>query len=172
MSTSLYSLCVPGYLQALAAVAGFLEKGRQHGQSAGIDLQTLVDARLAHDMLPLRFQIVSVAHHSLGAVHALETGAFGPPTDSALDYAGLQKLVVETRDALARVSAADVDRHAGRDIVFTLGQMKLPFTAEDFVLSFSLPNFYFHAATAYDILRMKGVPLGKADFLGPMRMKR
>jgi hypothetical protein len=172
VATSLYSLCVPGYLQTLTAVEGFLEKGRQHGQSAGLDLQSLVDARLAHDMLPLRFQIVSVAHHSLGTVRALESGAFGPPTDSALDYAGLQKLVAETRAALAGVSAADVDRQAGRDVVFTLGQMKLPFTAEDFVLSFSLPNFYFHAATAYDVLRMKGVPLGKADFLGPMRMKR
>ncbi len=47
--------------------------------------------------------------------------------------------------------------------------MEIPFTAENFVLSFSLPNFYFHATTAYDILRMKGVPLGKLDYLGQMR---
>lgn len=172
MSTSLYGLCVPSYLQTLTAVAGFLEKGRLHCQSAGIDPQTIVDARLAPDMLPFRFQIVSVAHHSSGTIQALSTGSFGPPSDSVFDYATLQKLVVEARDAVKNVSAADIDRHAGRDIVFSLGQMKLPFTAEDFILSFSLPNFYFHAATAYDILRMKGAPLGKADFLGPMRMKR
>ena len=172
MPTSLYSLCVPGYLQTLTAVEGFLEKGAQHARAAGIDPQTLVDARLAQDMLPLRFQIVSVAHHSLGTVHALASGAFGPPTDGSYDYAALQKLVAETRAALQRVVVADVDRHAGRDVVFSLGQMKLPFTAEDFVLSFSLPNFYFHAATAYDLLRMKGVPLGKADFLGPMRISK
>ncbi len=48
--------------------------------------------------------------------------------------------------------------------------MKLPFKAEGFLLSFSLPNFHFHATTAYDILRMKGVPLGKRDYLGKMRI--
>lgn len=53
---------------------------------------------------------------------------------------------------------------------FKAGSFELPFIAENFVLSFSLPNFYFHATTAYDILRMSGVPLGKMDFLGPMRV--
>ena len=172
MSTTLYELCVPGYLQTLGAVAGFLEKGRLHCQSAGIDPTSIVDARLAPDMLPFRFQIVSVAHHSLGTIRALESGRFGPPTDAGLDYSALQKMVVETRDALKNLSADEINRHAGRDVLFQMGEMKLPFTAEDFVLSFSLPNFYFHAATAYDILRMKGAPLGKGDFLGAMRMKR
>jgi hypothetical protein len=59
----------------------------------------------------------------------------------------------------------------GKDVVFEVRDMKLPFTAEGFLLSFSLPNFYFHATTAYDILRTKGVPLGKRDFLGKMRLK-
>ena len=78
-------------------------------------------------------------------------------------------LVPEPR---AESAPASIDRHAGRDVLFQLGDMKLPFVAEDFVQSFSLPNFYFHAATAYDILRLKGAPLGKGDFLGAMRMKR
>lgn len=172
MSTNLYALCVPSYLQTLGAVAGFLEKGRLHCQSAGIDPKDLVELRLAPDMLPFRFQIVSVLHHSLGTIQALESGRFGPPKDGGLDYAGLQKQVAEAQETLKGLSAADIDRHAGRDVLFQLGDMKLPFVAEDFVLSFSLPNFYFHAATAYDILRMKGAPLGKGDFLGAMRMKR
>ena len=45
------------------------------------------------------------------------------------------------------------------------------FLAEDFLLSFSQPNFYFHAATAYDVLRMKGVPVGKRDFMGRVRIQ-
>ena len=53
-----------------------------------------------------------------------------------------------------------------------LGDHKLPFTAEGFLMSFSLPNFYFHATTAYDILRTNGVPLGKRDFMGRMKMKK
>ena len=57
-------------------------------------------------------------------------------------------------------------------MLFAIGDFKVPFTAEKFLMSFSLPNFYFHATTAYDILRSKGVPLGKRDFMGQMRMKR
>ena len=59
----------------------------------------------------------------------------------------------------------------GKDVTFQIRDTKIPFTAEGFVQSFSLPNFYFHATTAYDILRSKGVPLGKRDFLGRMRLK-
>ncbi len=55
-------------------------------------------------------------------------------------------------------------------MVFKLGKNELPFTNRNFLLSFSLPNFYFHATTAYDILRMLGVPLGKRDFLGNMKI--
>ena len=59
----------------------------------------------------------------------------------------------------------------GKDVTFQFKDFKLPFTAENFLLSFSLPNFYFHATTAYDILRHKGVPLGKRDFTGKLRLK-
>ena len=55
-------------------------------------------------------------------------------------------------------------------MIFKIGGNEIPFTTENFVMSFSLPNFYFHATTAYDLLRQKGVPIGKMNFLGPMRM--
>ena len=71
----------------------------------------------------------------------------------------------------ARLSRQEVDALYGRDVTFQAGDMKLPFTAENFLLSFSQPNLFFHATTAYDILRHKGVPLGKRDFLGPLRLK-
>ena len=70
-----------------------------------------------------------------------------------------------------KLTPADVNALDGKDIIFQIRDTKMPFTAENFLLSFSLPNFYFHATTAYDILRTKGVPLGKRDFLGRMRMK-
>jgi len=53
-----------------------------------------------------------------------------------------------------------------------MGDLRLPFTAENFVLSFSLPNFYFHATTAYNILRHRGLPLGKRDFMGKLLINR
>ena len=57
------------------------------------------------------------------------------------------------------------------EVLFQFGEMKMPFTAEGFLLSFSIPNLHFHATTAYDILRMKGVPLGKRDYMGQPRLK-
>ena len=60
----------------------------------------------------------------------------------------------------------------GRDVIFKVGDRTLSFTAEGFLMSFSLPNFFFHATTAYDILRHKGAPLGKRDFMGKMRLKK
>ena len=55
-------------------------------------------------------------------------------------------------------------------MLFKFGKTELPFTSDEFLLSFSLPNFYFHATTTYSILRQQGVPLGKMDYLGKLRM--
>ena len=60
---------------------------------------------------------------------------------------------------------------ADKDMAFQFADNRLPFTVQDFLLSFSNPNVFFHAATAYDILRMRGMPLGKRDFMGRLRMK-
>jgi hypothetical protein len=97
---------------------------------------------------------------------------FGPPSDRREhNYADLQGVVAETRAALEKVTPAEVNALEGGDVVFQIRDFKTPFTAEKFLMSFSLPNFYFHATTAYDILRSKGVPLGKRDFMGQMRTK-
>jgi len=172
MAIALYDLSVASYLQTLGAVVGFLEKGRAHFAANGVDLDEIVETRLFPDMMPFRFQLQSVAHHSLGAIEGAKKGLFQPPSQApAYDYRGLQELVGAAREALQKVTPAEVNALEGRDVVFQLRDFKMPFTAEGFLLSFSLPNFYFHATTAYDILRMKGVPLGKRDFMGQMRLK-
>jgi len=172
MATSLYDLSVANYLQTLGGVIGFLEKGLTHFTANAVDPNEIVETRLAPDMLPFRFQLVSVAHHSLGAIEGVKSGLFQPPPQApAYDYRGLQKLVADARDALQKLTPAEVNALEGRDVIFQLRDFKMPFTAEGFLLSFSLPNFYFHATTAYDILRTKGVPLGKRDYMGQMRLK-
>ena len=172
MAISLYDLSVASYLQTLGGVAGFLDRGLDHCRETGIDPEEIVETRLFPDMFPFRFQIWSVAHHSIGAIEGVKQGVFNPPRElTPLDYAGLQKVVADTRAALEQLTAADVNALEGRDVAFQFRDFKLPFTAENFLLSFSLPNFYFHAATAYDILRSKGVPLGKRDFMGALRLK-
>jgi len=172
MAYSLHDLCVGQYLRTLGAVEGFLGKGLTHCTAAGVDPDSLVAARLAPDMLPLAFQIASVAHHSKGAIEGARGGVFTPPNQPMPQtYAELQAMVADARSALEAVTPDEINGLAGGDVVFEIGPRKLPFTVEGFLLSFSLPNFYFHAATAYDLLRANGVPLGKRDFLGQMAMK-
>ena len=172
MALSLYDVSVTCFLQTLGGVAGFLEKGRKHFEATGIDPATIVATRLTHDMLPFQFQIASVVHHTKGAIDGVKVGEFSPPgAMSPMTYAELQALVADAIAALKAVNADDINALEGGDMVFKLGEMRMPFTAEGFLLSFSLPNLHFHAATAYDILRQAGVNLGKRDYLGAMRMK-
>ena len=172
MAIALYDLSVANYLQTLGAVAGFLEKGLAHFTANHVDLDQIVETRLFPDMLPFRFQLQSVAHHSLGAIEGVKKGLFQPPPQApAYDYRGLQQLVTDAKEQLQKLPPAEVNALEGKDVVFQIRDFKMPFTAEGFLLSFSLPNFYFHATTAYDILRTKGVPLGKRDYMGNMRLK-
>lgn len=172
MSISFYDVSVATFLQVLTGVTGFMEKGRVHCAEKGIDLGEIVETRLYPDMLPFRFQVVSVVHHSLGAIQGLEAGAFspsgGPPS---ADYGALQEMVSDARRELEAMKPDTFNAMEGKDMSFVMGDRKVPFTAENFIMSFSLPNLYFHATTAYDILRQKGVPIGKRDFTGPLRIK-
>ncbi|MBL6692218.1 MAG: DUF1993 domain-containing protein [Pseudomonadales bacterium] len=171
MALSFYDITVPNYLQILNAVSGVLEKGKAHCEENGISLDDVVATRLIDDMNPFRFQVISVVHHSEGAMKGYESGEFAPPNGyGEPDYAGLQALVQGAIDYISSKDEAMVNSWQGGQVTFKLGGNELPFTTENFAQTFSMPNFYFHAATTYDILRMKGAPLGKRDFLGAMRM--
>ena len=127
--------------------------------------------KLHDDMLPLSFQVNSVWHHSLGAIEGIKAGLFQPPPKLRdVDYAKLKALVAEAISGLEGVGREEVEALAEKPMVFKLGDREIPFSTDSFILSFSLPNFYFHAATAYDLLRIEGVPLGKMDYLGQLRI--
>ncbi len=176
MSPSFYDVSVRTYLQIVGATAGFLAKGAEHFAARGIDLAEVARSRLRDDMATLQFQVFCVAHHSIGALEGMQAGEFLPPAGdrglegSELEYADLQALVAETADKLAALEEDAVNALADGKLVFKIGGNELPFTNPNFLLTFSLPNFYFHATTAYDILRSKGVDIGKRDFLGRMRI--
>jgi hypothetical protein len=171
VAISFYDASVGSYLQILDAVTGVLEKGSSHAADPALDLQGVVMMRLRDDMMPFHFQVVSVAHHSWGAIQAMQTGLFRPPSfDLDKDYAGLQALVREAREGIAGLDEGEVEALGGKSMVIKIGKTEMPFTNPNFLLSFSLPNFHFHATTTYDILRMLGVPLGKRDYIGSMKM--
>jgi hypothetical protein len=170
MAVSLYDISVGSYLQVLGGVSKFLDKGASFLEEKGIDPQEIVAMSLHPDMRPFQFQLKSVAHHSAGAIRGIREGLFSPPpTTPDLDYAGLISLVKDAESELRNQSREEIDAMAGKQVIFRLSRGEIPFNAENFVLSFSLPNLYFHATTAYDLLRMKGAPLGKLDYLGDLR---
>lgn len=172
MSLSLYSATVPAYRQILGAVAGLLSKAQAFCAEQGIEAPELLEARLAPDMLPFAYQVKSTAVHSLGAIEGVRKGVFSPDTTPPPQtFAALEARIRETLAALEAIPPAEIESFIGRDMRFEAGNRRLEFTAEEFLLSFSLPNFYFHAATAYDILRWKGAPIGKRDFMGRLRLK-
>lgn len=170
MAFSLYEATIPSYLQILGSVSGLLEKAETFCVDRGIAPTDILVARLAEDMLPFDYQVKSTAVHSLGSIEGVRRGVFSPdqtpPPDS---FPALESRIAETVEALRAVDRTEVDAFVGRDMRFAFGTRHIDFKAEDFLLSFSQPNFYFHAATAYDILRWKGVPVGKRDFLGAVR---
>ena len=172
MALSMHSASVPVFVRNLNNMLAWLDKAQAHAEAKKFDSANYLQMRLAPDMLPFSFQIDAVVHQSLGAIDGLKRGVFGPPGElPARNYAELQTLVKDTIAALQALNPADINALEGRDMAFEMRGRQVPFTAETFVMSFSLPNFYFHAATAYDILRHKGVPLGKRDFLGPLRTR-
>jgi len=171
MPISFYDASVNSYLQILEGVTGVLNKGAVYAAEKKIDPQGFVMTRLREDMMPLHFQLVSVAHHSWGAIQGMQQGSFSPPSfELDMDYAGLQSVVTNAQARLAELDAAAIEALESGSMVFKLGKRELPFTNQNFLLSFSLPNFYFHATTTYNILRMLGVPLGKMDYIGKMKM--
>jgi len=171
MGISLFDISIPTYIQVLNGVEGCLKKGRDYFEANGVDLEEIVNYRIHPDMLPLRFQLVSVMHHSLNSIRGIQNGLFEPPPSMPdLNYMDLQNLVVNSRDELAQESRESIDDLLGKPMVFRLGEKEIPFKAENFVMSFSIPNLLFHATTAYSILRANNVPLSKLDFMGTMRI--
>ena len=170
MATSLYDLSVPTFLQTVCAVTGFLDRAARHCEEVGTDPEEFVTARLYPDMAPFHFQIEALSHHAAWGVETLKTGVFAPPgLIGAMPFADLQAMVGRAEAMLRAFAREEIDAQAGRELDLKIGPRRLAFTAETFILSFSLPNFHFHAVTAYDILRSRGVPIGKRDYEGQLR---
>jgi len=174
MAITLYDATAKHFIQTMGALEHLLKRGQAHCAANNLDVSRIVEARIREDMLPFRYQVEAAIGHSLGAIEGAKTGEFLPPKGTRdADYPALQKAVADARTKLQAISADEVNALEGKDVVFNLGpDRKLPFEGHDFLLSFSVPNFYFHATTAYDILRAIGVPLGKQDFLGRIRLKQ
>jgi uncharacterized protein len=186
MTISLYDLSVLTFLQTTRAVSGILGRAARHCAETGADPDDFVRASLYHDMAPFHFQIEALTHHAVWGVKAVMTGVFAPPPlVGAMPFTDLRAIVGQAVTALEAFTPDEVNRWSGKDLNIDLfrpvdednastsswASRTLAFTSETFLLSYSLPNFYFHAVTAYDILRARGVPIGKGDYEGRLRTR-
>lgn len=167
MTLSVYQASVPVFIRGLTVLASLLEKGLAHAEAAGTDPADLVNARLAPDMYPLSGQIQRASDAAKFAVQRLSQGQAPKFPDEETTFAQLQQRIQDTIAYLQSVTPEQFDGAEDRQIVINFGDFKPEFKGDTYLLSFALPNFYFHVTTAYAILRNAGVKIGKLDFLGP-----
>jgi hypothetical protein len=166
MSLTMSKASVPAFVRGLTVLSNLLKKGEEHAAQAGMAPETLLGARLAEDMLPLSAQVQRASDASKFAVQRLSGGEAPKFEDNETSFAQLQERIANTIAYLQSVEAAQVDAGSDREVSLKFGSFGASFSGESYLLSFALPNFYFHLVTAYDILRNQGVRIGKLDYLG------
>ncbi|SFM31642.1 DUF1993 domain-containing protein [Rugamonas rubra] len=166
MSLSMYQASIPAFLRALGVLHTLLEKAQAHAEEHGIVPETLLGARLADDMLPLSAQVQRASDASKLAVERLSGIASPKFADDETSFQQLEQRIAATVAYLNSVTPADLEQGATREVKLSFGAFQAEFNGADYLLSFALPNFYFHIVTAYDILRNQGVAVGKRDYLG------
>jgi hypothetical protein len=161
MSVFMYQASVLPLSRGLDILSTILKKIDAHP-----DAQSLVDARLAPDMMTLAGQVQRASDTSKGC--AARLAGIEPPSfaDNEKSLADLQARIAKTIDFLNSVKREQFEGSEARIITFKGGTHTFNFTGQSYLFEFVLPNFYFHVTTAYAILRHQGISLGKLDYLG------
>ena len=164
---SFHDASVAAYLQILNSLTGILSKAEAHCAAKKIQPEVLLGARLYPDMLPLSRQVQLVCDFATKGCARL-TGSDVPAiADTEKSFDELKQRLAKTIDYVKTFKPAQFDGAEAREVTFPSGPDKTTtLNGQQFLSHFSLPNFYFHAATAHDILRHNGVEIGKRDFLG------
>lgn len=169
MAFDTHATIAPTLIRALEQLRHVLRKGADHAAAQGWDPAVLLGMRLAPDMFPLSRQVQIASDIAKGG--AARLGGAQPPAydDTETSFADLDARLAKTIDYIRSVPADAYEGAESRAVAISpRGRGDLNFDGSGYFFSFVLPNVYFHAATAYGLLRHAGVPLGKMDFLGPI----
>jgi uncharacterized protein len=166
MSELMYQSSKPVFAHHLKNLSEILKTAARDAKARSIDPKVFLDARLSPDMFSLTRQVQIVTDHAKGCCSRLagvETPVF---VDNETTFDELEARIQRTLSFLAGLKASQFRGSDAKEIVMQLPIGTLSFNGLDFLNGWSLPNFYFHYATAYNILRHNGVGVGKRDFLG------
>ena len=166
MPISIYSASVPTFTRLLTNLLAIMNKAEAYAAERKIDLNYLVNDRLAADMNPFKFQIQSATDNAKFAVSRLTATAAPSWPDTESTFEELKARVQKALDYLGTFTETSLAGGDDREVTVRIRGEERKLTGEAYFLTRALPNFYFHVTTAYAILRKNGVPIGKNDFLG------
>jgi uncharacterized protein len=162
-----YDASVPAFLQILGSLSGILGKAEAHCKTKNIQPDVLLGARLYPDMLPLSRQVQMACDFAAKTCARLTQNEVPATPDTEKSFDELKARLGKAADYVKAFKPAQFDGADARDVSFPVGPDKtMTLKGQQYLSHFALPNFYFHAATAHDILRHNGVEIGKRDFLG------
>ena len=169
MAYSFYDAAVTPCAQQLGALAGIIDKAAAHCVANKIEESALLQDRLYPDMFCLARQIRQSADFAMNTGGRL--AGVTPPATPAVDdtsFAAAKSRVETALSFVKSLTRAQVDGAEDKVIAWTAGSNERKLKGNDYLQQFALPNFFFFVTTAYNILRHRGVPIGKRDFLGPV----
>ena len=166
MPINMHAAATQTFLTALNGLSQVLKKAEANATERKIDPSVFLNARLAPDMFHLTRQVQVATDTVKGAVHRLAGLEIPKFEDNETTFAELQARIEKTIALVKSIPADLINGHEDREVVMRRPSGDMSFKAQDYLLGFALPNFLFHAVTAYDILRHNGVPLGKDVYFG------
>lgn len=167
MAVSMYTVSVPLFIQHLNGLDTVLDKAAAWAAARKVSETDLLNTRLSPDMFNLTRQVRAATDHAANAAGRLAGKELLKFANDETAIAQLKDRIAKTIDYLKTIKQSEVDGTESKEISITFpnGQTR-QFTGQSLLLGHSLPNFYFHATTAYDIIRQCGVEIGKRDFMG------
>ena len=168
MTFSMYSASAPVFKQVLNSLLAIIDKAEAHATEKKIEPSALLQARLFPDMFPFVRQVLIAADFAKGA--AARLGGVDVPKyeDNEQTFADLKARIAKTIAFIDSVPQDGIEASAQRDITTGSGEKAKQWKGQTYLMHYALPHFFFHAATAYDILRHNGVEIGKKDFIGSL----
>ena len=166
MSFSMYSASAPVFKQILGSLSAIIDKAEAHALAKKIEPDALLQARLFPDMFPFARQVQIACDFAKGAAARLGGVEVPKYDDTEVSFADLKERIAKTLAFVASVPQDGIEAAADRDITTGSGEKTKQWKGQTYLIHYALPHFYFHATTAYDILRHNGVEIGKKDFVG------
>ncbi|MCC6072982.1 DUF1993 family protein [Massilia sp. GCM10020059] len=166
MSFSMYEASVPVFTQILNSLAAIIDKAETHANEKNIDPAALLQARLYPDMFPFLRQVQVATDFAKGCSARLAGVEVPRYEDTEKSFADLRERIARTVAFISDLPRDAIEASDQRDIVTGSGAKVREFKGQDYLVHYAMPHFYFHATTAYALLRHNGVEIGKKDFIG------